>query len=102
MTKTYEVIRGDGRTVKVTVPPREEADETCCEVCEEAAGEPLTIPTPEWPFRTCRDCTDGFEDIETDDPEGAEMMIDLAVIRRFGATRFDLSTRRGSTDYRQD
>lgn len=62
MMQTYDMIRGDGRTVKVTVPAREEAEETWCEVCEEAEGEPLTVPTPEWPFRTCRGCTDSFDD----------------------------------------
>lgn len=92
MTKTYDVIRGDGRTVKVTVPPREEAEAVYCEVCEDAEGEPLTVPTPEWPFRTCSACSEGFDDIGADDPEAAAMMVDLAAIRRFGATAFDLST----------
>jgi hypothetical protein len=86
--KTYEVIRGDGRLVRVTVP-REEAEETWCEVCEEADGEPLTVPTPDWPFRACSVCAEGFDEIEADDPEGAAMMVDLAAIRRFGATAFD-------------
>jgi hypothetical protein len=90
MTKTYEVVRSDGRFVKVTVPPREKAEDTYCEVCEGAEGEPLTIPTPEWPFRACSACAEGFDEIEADDPEAAAMMVDLAAIRRFGATAFDL------------
>lgn len=93
MTKSY-LVWGRGRQVRVTVPPREEAEETWCEVCEEAEGEPLTVPTPEWPFRTCRACTDGHDDIVADDPEAAAMMRDLAAIQRFGATAFELSPRR--------
>jgi hypothetical protein len=90
MTKTYDVIRGDGRTVKVTVPAREEqADETYCEVCE-VEDEPLTVPTPGWPFRVCRDCADAWDEMQADDPLGADFTVDLAEIRRFGATAFDL------------
>jgi len=92
-TKTYEVVRGDGRVVKMTIPAREEAEETWCEVCEEAEGEPLTVPTPEWPYRTCRACADGYDDIACDDPEAAAMMNDLAAIRRFGATAFEMTAR---------
>jgi hypothetical protein len=90
MTKTYDMFRSDGRMVAVTVPPREEAEETYCEVCEEAEGEPLTVPTPEWPFRACSGCSEGFDEIEADDPEAAAMLIDTTAIERFGATAFDL------------
>ena len=74
----------------MSVPAREEPEALYCEVCEEAEGEPLTVPTPAWPFRTCSACAEGFDDIEADDPEAAAMMLDLASIRRFGATAFDL------------
>lgn len=90
---TYDVFRGDGRLVKVTVPPREEAAESFCEVCEEADGEPLTVPTPAWPYRTCRGCTDAWDEMYAEDPEACEMANDLAAIARFGKPAFELTAR---------
>lgn len=51
-------------------------DERWCEVCQqddEVQGEimPLTVPTPEFPFRVCADCADEWDAMVTDDERQA-------------------------------